>query len=103
MEELKGYKINLTHDGNLTVQSTEKLSPEELQPLIDSSRLNQKAYLQHEKAYLQHEKEVDKQHQIYTLLIASLLCLGLFSISFVTIRTVSRILKTSSIEVSKSC
>lgn len=96
MEELKQFKISLTHKGSLTVSSTEKLSPEELQPLIDSSRLNQ-------KAYFQHQQDIDKQHQVYTMLIASLLCLGLFTISFTAIRVFSRILKTSSIEVIKSC
>lgn len=54
-------------------------------------------FLLHQKAQLQHEKEIDKQHQIYTLMMVGLLSLGLFSVSFATVRTLSKYLKISEV------
>jgi hypothetical protein len=84
--------VNLSPQGHLTVESTEKLSTDEIQPLLDSSRLNQ-------RAYYASQKEIDKQHQIYTLMIVALLSLGLFTVSFAFVRTVSQVFKQSTIEV----
>lgn len=95
MEDIKQFKIKLETNGNLQIESSEKLTTDEIQPILDTARLNQKTH------YL-YQKELDKQHQIYTTLIALLLCLGLFSISFVIVRTV-RNFKTSQIEVIKLC
>lgn len=89
MEELEHYKVKLNTQG-LLIQSTKPLTEQEIQPLLDSSLL-------HQKTQLEHEKELDRQHQIYTLLTVSLLSLGLFSISFATVRTVSKYIKTSEV------
>lgn len=90
MEELERYKVKLNMREGLLIQSTKPLTEQEIQPLLDSSLL-------HQKVQLQHEKEIDKQHQIYTLMMVCLLSLGLFSVSFTTVRTLSKYLKTAEV------
>lgn len=92
MEELKQYKVDLLNNGDLKIQSSEKLSPEELQPLLDSVYLKQ-------QAINQLQKDIDRQHQIYTLVMVIALTLGLFTFSFVLSRTVTRNFKQSTTEV----
>lgn len=90
MEDTKQqFKVNLSQ-GNLNVQSPIPLSQEQIQPLVDATILQQ-------KAHLQHEKDIDRQHQVYTLMITALLSLGLFTVSFAIVRTVSKTLKISEV------
>lgn len=90
MEELNTYKIKINRIEGLSIESQNPLTEQEIQPILDSSLL-------HQKAQLQHEKEIDKQHQIYTLMMVGLLSLGLFSVSFATVRTLSKYIKTSEV------
>jgi molecular chaperone DnaK (HSP70) len=82
---MEQYRVKLGERGELQIQSSEKLSPQEIQPLIDSSRLSQ-------KAYYQHQKELESQQQFYTLILSGLVVLGLFTVSFAAVRTVSKTL-----------
>ncbi len=91
MEELSTYKVKMNPEMGLQIESQRPLTNDQLQPLLDSSLL-------HQKARLEHERAIDKQHQIYTLMIAALVSLGLFSISFATVRTISKFTKTSGVE-----
>jgi hypothetical protein len=91
LEELNTYKVKMSPELGLLIESQKTLTTEEIQPILDSSLL-------HQKAHLEHERAIDKQHQIYTLMIAGLVALGLFSISFATVRTISKFTKTSGVE-----
>lgn len=88
MEELNTYKIKMNPELGLLIESQKPLTTEEIQPILDSSLL-------HQKAVLEHKRAIDKQHQVYTLMITALVSLGLFSVSFAAVRTVSKIIKTS--------
>lgn len=95
MEELKQpYKIILSQKGDLNIQSPNPLTAQEIQPLTDAAILQQ-------KAHLQHQKEIDKQHQVYTLLISFLLFIGLFSVSFAGVRTISKNFKSSEVNYAR--
>ncbi len=91
MEESNSFKIKMSPEVGLLIESQNPLTSEQIQPLLDSSLL-------HQKAQLEHQKAIDKQHQVYTLMIAALVSLGLFSVSFATVRTVSKFIKTSEIQ-----
>jgi len=88
LEELNTYKIKMNPELGLLIESQKPLTTEEIQPILDSSLL-------HQKAVLEHKRAIDKQHQVYTLMITALVSLGLFSVSFAAVRTVSKIIKTS--------
>lgn len=90
MEDTKQqFKVNLSQ-GALKIESSHALTAEQIQPFVDATILQQ-------KAHLQHEKDIDTQHQIYTLMIAALISLGLFTVSFAVVRTVSKTLKKSEV------
>ena len=76
----KQFKINLSNEGELSVETPVPLKEGELQTLVDAASLNQ-------KYFLTHERESRRAQQTYVLVALSLLFFSVFTVTVATVRT----------------
>ena len=84
------FQVSISELGELKITSTDEVSQENLQALLDHTKLQA-------NAHLKYQSERDKEQSLYVVVAAIFICLGLFTVSYSLVRAIGSTFKTSEV------
>ena len=84
------FQVSISELGELKITSTDEPTQENLQAILDHTKLTV-------NAHLNYQRDRDKEQSLYVMIATFFLCLGLFTISYSLVRAITSTFKTSEI------